>query len=212
MHRRLHELPPLVAGLALFAGISVMMASGATASWDLAVLQWVDGLRSTGLTTAMLAVTLVGDGAVEVPFALLTCLLLWRVAGRRPAAALFLGALSGELLYVIAKASFQRPRPTIITQLSGAGWWSYPSGHAMLAPIIWSLAFLLLVPVVSRGLGRVLTALAIALPLAIASSRVYLGVHYPSDVLGALALGGAWMSLWLAWSRSPATSSSASTR
>jgi undecaprenyl-diphosphatase len=202
----------VVAGLALFAGISVLMVFGVTVSCDVAVLEWVGGVRSGGLTDLMLVITMMGDGLVEVPFALLVAVLLWRVAGRRSAAALFFGALSGELLYVIAKASFHRPRPTIIEQLSGAGWYSYPSGHSMMAPIIWSLAFLLLVPVASRWLGRFLIGLAVFLPLAIASSRVYLGVHYPSDVLGALALGSAWMSLWLGWSRMPMISSSASTK
>jgi undecaprenyl-diphosphatase len=212
MIRRLAHSPPFVAGLALFAGLSVMVSGGVTLTWDVRTLQWVDGIRSAGLTDLMLALTFLGDGLIEVPFALIICAVLWRIAGRRSATALFFGALSGELLYLLAKASFQRPRPTVITQLSGAGWFSYPSGHSMMAPIIWSLAFLLLVPAVSRGLGRMLIGLAILMPVAIAASRVYLGVHYPSDVLGALALGGAWMSLWLGWSRSPATSSSASTR
>jgi undecaprenyl-diphosphatase len=201
--------PPVVAGLALFAGISLLMVTGVTQEWDNQVLLWIGVQRSEGLTTFMQLATFLGDGALEIPFALAMCGVLWWIAGRRSATALFAGALSGELIYVIAKASFQRDRPDLIERLSSAGWTSYPSGHAMLAPIIWSLALLLLVPYLPRMVGRFLVVMAIAIPISIAASRVYLGVHYPSDVLGALALGAAWMSLWLVWSRSAVTSSAA---
>lgn len=211
MLSRLLRHPLLFAGLALFVGISALVVSGVVLPWDIAALEWMGTQRTAIRTEAMLAVTFLGDGALEVPLALVAVGLLWRIASRRAAAALFFGALSGEVIYILAKASFQRDRPTIIEQLSGAGWYSYPSGHAMLAPIIWSLALLLFVPVAPRRLRWVLIALAVLIPIGIAVSRVYLGVHYPSDVLGALALGSAWMAGWLVWSRSASTSSSAST-
>jgi undecaprenyl-diphosphatase len=99
---------------------------------------------------------------------------------------------------MLAKQSFQRPRPDIIDRFAGAGWYSYPSGHAMLAPVIWGLGLLLLSQSVSNALiRRVLLFLAVTIPIAIGVSRVYLGVHFPSDVIAALALGTGWVLLWL---------------
>lgn len=206
------RLTPAVFGcVALFVGISILVASGVTIPWDDATLAWVGSIRSAWLTEVMLAATFLGDGSVEVPLALGACVLLWRRAGGRAAMALFLGGLTGQLVYVAAKASFQRPRPLVIEQLSGAGWYSYPSGHAMLAPILWSLGLILLARTAPSGRRWPFLVLAVVIPVAIAISRVYLGVHYPSDVLGALALGLAWMFLWLDWSRASPTSRSAST-
>ena len=67
----------------------------------------------------------------------------------------------------------------------------------MLAPIIWSAGLVLLLPLVrKRAVRNVLIALAIVLPIAIAKSRVYLGVHYATDVVGGLALGLCWVLCW----------------
>lgn len=204
--------PPVFAALAVFVGLSMLVSVGATIPWDDATLGWIGLHRSAAMTDVMLVATFLGDGLVEVPFALGVCVLLWRLAGRRAALSLFLAGVTGELVYVVAKASFQRPRPVVIDQLSGAGWYSYPSGHAMMAPVLWSLALLLLARVVPPGRRWLLVIPAIVLPIAIAASRVYLGVHYPSDVIGALALGVAWMLLWLDWSSAPAPSSDGTTR
>jgi undecaprenyl-diphosphatase len=122
---------------------------------------------------------------------------LWRLGRRIEARRYLFSALSAEVVFLIAKASFQRPRPDLITKLANAGWYSYPSGHAMLAPVIWGAGLLLMARAVRHPAARgVLVILAVVLPVLIAVSRVYLGVHYPSDVLGALALGTGWAIWW----------------
>jgi undecaprenyl-diphosphatase len=196
---RFRLTPPVFACLAVFVGISMLVVSGVTLPWDDAVLQWVGTMRSPGLTDGMLVATFLGNGLVEVPIALGVVALLWVRAGRRSALALLLAGVSGEVIYGAAKAAFHRPRPDVIDKLSSAGWYSYPSGHAMMAPILWSLMLVLLARTFPARGRWPLVVLALAMPLAIAVSRVYLGVHYPSDVLGALALGSAWLLLWLGW-------------
>lgn len=194
MPRRL--TPRIFGCLALFAGTSVLMTTGATQAADVAVLSAVGAARTPGLIDLMLGVTLLNEGAVPVVAALGFALLLFRVAGQRLALTYVAAVVSGELLYLIAKASFARPRPEVITKLAGAGWVSYPSGHTMMAPIIWSLGLLLLAryyPRVRPGLAT----LALLIPFLIAASRVVLGVHYLTDVVAALALGGAWLFGWL---------------
>ena len=211
MHRGCRLTPPSFALRAGFAGLSMLVVSGVTLAWDTAVLQWGGSIRSRGLTEAMLVVTFIGDGLVKVPFALGIAALLWARAARRAALAVILGGVTGELVYLAAKASFQRARPEVIERLSGAGWYSYPSGHVMMGTILLALPLLLLARSLPPRQRWLPVLLAVTLPTAIAASRVYLGVHYPSDVLGALALGAAWVLLWLDWSSASPTSRSAAT-
>jgi undecaprenyl-diphosphatase len=191
-----HLTPRIFGCLSLFAGTSVLMTTGATQTADVAVLTAVGAARTPGLVDAMLGVSLLNEGAVPVVAALGFALLLFRVAGRWLAFTYVAAVVSGELLYLIAKASFHRPRPEVITKLAGAGWVSYPSGHTMMAPIIWSLGFLLLARYYPRA-RRPLALAALLIPFLIAASRVVLGVHYLTDVVAALALGGAWLFGWL---------------
>jgi undecaprenyl-diphosphatase len=181
-----------------FVAISAMMVLGITGAWDDAILEWIGTVRGGITLDLMIAATVLGDGEVEIPFALATGLLLWRLGRARCARIFVFCALSGQVVLMLAKQSFQRPRPEIIDKLAAAGWYSYPSGHAMLAPVIWGLGLLLLSQSVSNALiRRVLLVLAVTIPIAIGVSRVYLGVHFPSDVLGALVLGTGWILLWL---------------
>jgi len=190
----------VLAWLGLFGLISVLVVSGLTLPCDEALLRAVGAVRTPGLTELMLAFTLAGDGAIEVPMGLGIALLLYRLGHGDWAKRYLLAGVAGEVLYLILKASFHRPRPDIITRLGEAGWYSYPSGHTMMAPVIWTFGFLLLARAVEQRLAKsILTAIALIAPAAIGASRLYLGVHYPSDVLAALSVGIAWALWW--WPR-----------
>lgn len=181
----------------LFVLVSALVVAGVTLPWDEALLRAIGSSRQPGRTDLMLAFTLAGSGLFSVPMALGIALLLWRLGRGGWATRYILAGVSGELLYALLKLGFHRARPSLIPRLSDAGWFSYPSGHAMMAPVIWTLGFLLLARAIPNRLaGWILTAIALITPIAIAFSRVYLGVHYPSDVLGALFLGGAWVVWW----------------
>lgn len=194
-----------------FVLISVIMVAGGVSAIDQRLLEMVGAMRTDVGTAAMRAFTVLGDGAVEVPIAFGLMALLWRALGRAVAWRYFACAVSGELVYLIAKAAFGRPRPDVIDRLGSAGWHSYPSGHAMLAPIVYSVALLLLLRVVRDPAARFgLVALAVLIPLTIALSRVYLGVHYPSDVTAALVLGSGWGLLWFGTDASSNCDTSAS--
>lgn len=202
--------------LALFAITAGLMVSGLTLSGDDAILRAAGNARSDGLTTWMLLFTMLGGGVVEVLLVLGLVGLLWRLGQQRRARRYLFAALSGELVYMIAKASFGRPRPQIISHLSEAGWSSFPSGHAMLAPIIYTFGLVLLARTVTSRLAKfVLLMVGAVTPIAIAVSRVYLGVHYPSDVVAGLLLGSAWALCWdgdTSRASASATSSAPATR
>jgi undecaprenyl-diphosphatase len=147
----------------------------------------------------MKLLSVAGSGLIEIPLALL--LIVGLVQRKRKAEAWWYtaAALSGWALYALAKLAVQRPRPHVISRLMhGAGWYSYPSGHSMLAPIVFGLGIIVwAAPWPSAALRRTGLVLAALLATGIGFSRVYLGVHYPSDVVGGLLLGTAWSGFWL---------------
>jgi undecaprenyl-diphosphatase len=190
--------------LAAFAVISVLVVTGATDGWDVNVLQSLASLRTPTLNSIMRGVSWLGDWRAEVSLiALVAGLLWWRRRGSSAWRFLVL-TVSCELLYVLAKVLFHRARPTVVPRLVRAGWYSYPSGHSMLAPVTWGFGLILPAQLSSsRGLKIALWTLAAAIPLAIGVSRVYLGVHYATDVLAGLALGICWVWAWRPWLAEP---------
>jgi undecaprenyl-diphosphatase len=164
------------------------------------MLAVADG-REPWLTWWMKLLSVAGSGLIEIPFALL--IILGLALRKRKAEAWWYtaAALGGWALYALAKFAVHRPRPHVVSRLMhGAGWFSYPSGHSMLAPIVFGLGIIVwAAPWASPALRRGALALAALLGLGIGFSRVYVGVHYPSDVVGGLLLGTAWSALALLW-------------
>ncbi len=118
-----------------------------------------------------------------------------------PAALLVLAAtVGGALLSGLLKGAYARPRPDIVPHLAPVTSSSFPSGHAMLAAVVYlTLGAMLARLVEGRWAKRYFVAVAILLAMIVGASRVYLGVHYPSDVLAGWAAGLAWAALcWLA--------------
>jgi undecaprenyl-diphosphatase len=201
---------------AAFGLVSLLVIVGATRDIDQRVLEAIGPLRTPVMTSVMVQLSNFGNWHWEVPLALgIVATLL--VRGHPKSAWRYLAiCLSGEAVYALIKFAFHRPRPTIIPHLSQAGWYSYPSGHSTLAPIVWGLGLALVAQMLDAHLTNLaLWTLAFVVSGAIALSRIYLGVHYPSDVLGGLCLGIAWVLLWrdrVPLSRKSPTSSAASTK
>ena len=125
------------------------------------------------------------------PLLLEAAVLLIALRLRRKLAVYALVTVFGaELLSTLLKDAIDRLRPCVDVASCPATS-SYPSGHAAGAAAFWTVAAVLLVPRVGRWAW-----LLLAVPLVVASSRVLLGVHYPSDVLGGLLVGGCWAAAW----------------
>jgi len=108
--------------------------------------------------------------------------------------ALVLGASGGGLLLMMAlKRVFERPRPSVVPPLTFETSYSFPSGHAMMSAVIYLTLGTLLAQLCPRWWERVyVIAVAGVLTLIIGLTRLYLGVHYPSDVLAGWSVGLAW--------------------
>lgn len=101
----------------------------------------------------------------------------------------------GGLLNTLLKAIFQRPRPEFETPLLVERYWSFPSAHAMMSLVTYGMLAYLLLTFVKPHLARLGIALLVALVLLIGFSRLYLGVHYFSDVMGGYAAGLLWLAI-----------------
>lgn len=118
--------------------------------------------------------------------------------GKRGTALLVVGAVgSGTLLSEGLKLGFARPRPDLVAHLAEVQSASFPSGHAMVSAIAYLTLGVLLARAHERRRTKILVmTYAITLTLLIGLSRIYLGVHWPTDVLAGWALGAAWSALW----------------
>ena len=124
---------------------------------------------------------------------------LW-LRGMRRAALYVLLAIGGGLLMSLAlKAGFQRPRPDLVPHGAMVATASFPSGHSMLSAIVYLTGGAMLALVHERRAVRIyLTVCALLCTVLVGVSRVYLGVHWPTDVLAGWAGGAAWAALcWI---------------
>jgi len=120
-------------------------------------------------------------------------LFVWRRHHPRLAVFLAVTVAGGGLLNSAVKALVARPRPTLVDPVALADGRSFPSGHAMSSTVVYGALLLVFLPVVARRLRPMAVAAAVLLVGGIGFTRLALGVHYISDVLGGFVLGLAWL-------------------
>jgi len=181
-------------GVGAFSGLTVGVLGGATSGFDRSVLLWMHARGSPALDHAALKVTALGDTLVVLTMAAVAGSLLW-LLGRRGYAALLARAVIGAaVLTPVLKLAFARPRPGLFEWrtpfTTGA---SYPSGHAaMSAVLLAALAYIVYRLSRRRWVSMAAALLAAAGVALVSASRLYLGVHYPSDVIAGSLVGLAW--------------------
>lgn len=188
-----------IAGTYAFAKFAGHVRSGSTQAFDDAVLHWIEQHRSPSLEPIMLEITFLGTGTVVMMIVGVSAMFLWLTKHRYSALLLLIATGGGIVLNGLLKGGFGRPRPQVFDWGQHAVSSSFPSGHAMSAAIVYGTVAYLATRLQVRRLHRVLTLLGAALLImAIALTRLYLGVHYPSDVLAGLIIGLAWAAFCMA--------------
>ena len=186
-------------GLAIFAGIAEAVDEGITQPFDESVLHWFELRRTPFLDDAMLEITSLGAGLVLVIIVLIASVFLWQTKHKWSTYLLLLATLGGKLLNTFLKIAYERPRPSVVESLTEVHSASFPSGHAMSSMVVYgSVAYLVGRLEPGRYLKYTTWTIAAIIILAIGISRMYLGVHYPSDVLGGFIAGLAWVGFLVA--------------
>ncbi len=165
---------------------------------DRQVSAWLHVRTTPGMQSVMTAATALGSAKVVAGIAGLAAVALaWRRSWYR-LLALALVLPGGMLLDVVLKAAFHRSRPDFGGATAIFHGYSFPSGHAMAATLLYGLLAAFAVASVRSWRWRMrAVAGAAVVVLMVAFSRMYLGAHYLSDVLGAMAAGAGWLALCL---------------
>jgi len=204
-HRR--RLPVVLAGASVgAAGIAVVLLIGlAIGHWPFAFDRAIIvGLRDWGgpswLPKVAADVTALGGGVILTIVVLLATGLLAVQRLWLSAAATLAASISGGLVVSLVKTEVARPRPDLVDHLVQVSNMSFPSGHSANSAIVYlTLAGLASQVTVSAAARRYILVMAIIMVGAIGCSRVYLGVHWPSDVLAGWSFGTLWaLGWWLA--------------
>jgi undecaprenyl-diphosphatase len=191
----------LIAGLALswlvlwsLSELADEVMEGESRRFDSTVLLAIDRNTPAWLDTPMLAVTAMGYYYLVIPILLVSVGLFLRYGRRLSALLLTVATCGSMLLTTVLKIVFERARPELVDSGYTATFYSFPSGHATVAVGFYG-TLTLLVAYNLRGLARwTVVAVGVALILLIGFSRLYLGVHYPTDILAGYLSALLWIS------------------
>lgn len=176
-----------------FLALAAVIPADGPAPLDEELLRLARRAHGPALTAAVLALTRLGNAAVLIPIVAVCVLWLLR-ADRGEAVFVLICAAGAGIGNQLLKLGFARPRPSIPAPLLDLDSFSFPSGHAM-----GTMGFALALGLVAHRrwprAGRWVRVAVFAIVAAVGASRVYLGVHYPTDVLAGWALGAAWVLL-----------------
>lgn len=172
----------------VFIGVAVGVQTGYLDGFDDTVRYRVYSMRSDKLTVFWKFITHSGDRYVVILLGII--LLLIKSLREKYGVKFAIATLSSTALYQIMKYIFQRPRPDLALRLIEQGGYSFPSGHSMNCLVSYGiLIYLLLRYCENRRLAKLLSFGLGLLTILIGFSRVYVGVHYPTDIIGGWSLG-----------------------
>lgn len=196
----------LVAGAAVavaatwgFVQIADVVQEGATQRFDETVLHWMADRQTPLLQKVMFEITLLGTGIVLMTMVFVAALFLWLSNHRFSALLLVIATWGGVVINSLLKTTFNRPRPQVFEWGATVLTSSFPSGHAMSATIAYGTVAYLAARLQTTRTARFLTIFVAGLLIVlICASRLYLGVHYPSDVFAGSLMGLAWTGFCMA--------------
>ncbi|WP_165967135.1 phosphatase PAP2 family protein [Jeotgalibacillus sp. S-D1] len=163
--------------------------------FDHSIISVIAQAESENMTKIGIFITNMGDAVTLTVLTILLCVYL--LVNKRYALAVFVASanLLGGAINWILKASFERERPSLRVFIEQGGF-SFPSGHAMGSMIMYGSLAVIIVMLVDRLAVSISFSIIIAvIIMLIGVSRVYLGVHFPSDIFAGFAAGAAWLTM-----------------
>lgn len=183
----------LVVSLWAFGAVVAEYLEGDTAT-DQRLADWLHGRATDPFTDVFRAITWSGNFVTLLAVTLIACAVLWRRRQQTDALFVALAFVGAQVLSNGMKLGFRRERPFFADPLAIESTFSFPSGHALVSFAVYgSIALVLARRIRSRRRRIVLFAATGVWVAAIGFSRLYLGVHFLSDVLAGFAAGAAWL-------------------
>ncbi len=162
----------------------ILVETNLIASFDSAVYNLLSSNMSDGLTNIVKSITFFGDVKFIVPVLILSVIIGAALNEIKSGAIVAIFVIVSDLIKTILKIIIHRPRPEVL-HLVQEGGFSFPSGHTIAAASLSGiLIYLILKSEMNKNLKIVLSSILALMALLVGLSRVYLGVHYASDVLG----------------------------
>jgi membrane-associated phospholipid phosphatase len=192
---RVKLIVAIVAAIGL-AWLATEVIAGNTLPFDLDVRNAIHAHATSAITAAMMFWSFIGEAYVLLPLTFLIAAALWRL-GRKDRAIMFAIAMAGaKTIESALKLTIHRGRPESFFNYPALASYSFPSGHALVSTVFFGiLAAFISSRLRATWKKAVVWAAAILMIAGIGVSRVYLGVHFPTDVIGGYAAGVAWMLL-----------------
>src|SRR2546423_198625 len=186
-------------GTGIFVELASHVRSGSTQAFDDSVIRWMGIHHSKTLDDVMIEITALGTGTVVMMIVAVAALFLVLTQHKYSALLLLVSTAGGLVLNGVLKIGFNRPRPSIFVPEVHAVSSSFPSGHAMSAAIVYGTVAYLAARLHRRKWARVLVMVGAGVVIVlICVSRMYLGGHYPSDLIARVAIGLAWAGFCMA--------------
>ncbi len=182
--------------LLAFSVMALLVKRNTIASLDSNIISYVQGLEAPWLTTIMRFFTFIGDTIPVIILTIGSLFLLYKVLNHRAELVLFLGVMLGaNILFLTLKMFFQRARPDL-HRLAEATNYSFPSGHATMAFSLYGVLTFILWRHINTSFKRTIHIIVSSIViLSIGLSRIYLGVHYPSDIFAGYFISAFWLML-----------------
>lgn len=182
-----------------FSFMAIAVSANDYLHFDSEVISFIQGWESPVLTGIMKVFTYIGSTGSMIVLSLFILIFLYKGLKHRVELVLFIAVMAGSpILNAMVKLCFQRTRPDL-HRLIEIGGYSFPSGHAMNAMSLYGILTFLLWRHIKVKWGRILLiVMSTSMILTIGISRIYLGVHYPSDIIAGYLAGGFWIatSIW----------------
>lgn len=182
-----------------FGILSMLMQQQMLTQFDHTIISFIQRFESSLLTAIMNGFTSIGSTSVVISISLCSLLFLYKVLKHRVKLILFIVIVGGHaILNQVLKLFFQRDRPNVHRLIEIDGY-SFPSGHTMITFAVYgTLSFLLWHDISTRSGRIILILFSCIIVLMVGISRIYLGVHYPSDIIGGLLASSIWftLSIW----------------
>ncbi len=190
----------------LFAELAEEVLDNELKGFDNAIIDFFKGVQSSGLDAVYIFITELGSVWFLTTLSVILIALLWWKARDKWGILFFIIAVAGSgLLTTLLKHFYQRGRPSINESIDAIGF-SFPSGHSMGALVFYGFLAYFVVRSTQKRAVKAITLIVLGiLIILIGTSRIYLGAHFPSDVIAGFIAGTVWLVLcllaleWIQW-------------